>query len=238
MKIEVLFPEICNLYGDLGNIRYLKETSKKIKVIETNITDEPYFVKNKPDLIYLGTMTENSQELVIKVLKKYKRRIKELIKEGVHFLITGNGLEIFGKEIINEDGSKIKCLGLYDTVAKRDMMNRFNSLYVGEYEDLKIVGFKSQFTHSYGENEKNYFMKTIKSCGLNPKTNKEGIKINNFYATYVIGPILILNPLFTKYLLDSIGLKKYNLPFEEEAIDAYKLRLKQYMEPTRGIYYH
>ena len=25
MKIEVLYPEICNLYGDLGNIRYLSE---------------------------------------------------------------------------------------------------------------------------------------------------------------------------------------------------------------------
>ena len=27
MKIEVLYPEICNLYGDLGNIRYLQISS-------------------------------------------------------------------------------------------------------------------------------------------------------------------------------------------------------------------
>ena len=238
MKIEVLYPEICNLYGDIANIKYLAKSSKKIEIIETNITAKPYFVNNKPDLIYLGTMTEHSQELVINALKKYKKRLQELIEEGVHFLITGNALEIFGQKIINEDGTEIKCLGIYDTIAKRDMMNRFNSLYVGEFKNIKIVGFKSQFTHSYGDNENNYFINTIKSCGLNPETKKEGIKIKNFYATYVIGPLLILNPLFTKYLLDSIGLKNYKLPFKKEALDAYNLRLKQYMEPTRGIYYH
>lgn len=236
MKIEVLFPEICNLYGDLANIKYLERSSSDIEVINTHLTEEPFFAKNKPDLIYMGTMTENSQELVIKKLNQYKKRIKELVDEGVHFLITGNALEIFGKSIITEDGKEIKCLNLYDTVAKRDMMNRFNSLFVGEFNNLKIVGFKSQFTHSYGDN-KNYFMKTLRSCGLNPDTDKEGIKINNFYATYVIGPILLLNPPFVKYLLDSIGLKKYNLAFEKEAMDAYEYRVKQYLEPGRGIYY-
>ena len=24
MKIEILFPEICNLFGDMGNMKYLK----------------------------------------------------------------------------------------------------------------------------------------------------------------------------------------------------------------------
>ena len=237
MKIEVLFPEICNLYGDLANIRYLERASKDIEIINTNLNDEPFFVKNKPDLIYMGTMTENSQEIVLEKLKKYTDRIKKLIDEGVHFLITGNALEIFGKSIKDEDGKEIKCLGIYDTVAKRDMMNRFNSLYVGEFKDIKIVGYKSQFTHSYGDNSKNYFMKTLRSVGINPKTDKEGIKINNFYATYVIGPILLLNPIFTKFLLDSIGLKKYELAFEKEALDAYNSRLHDYMEQGRGIYY-
>ena len=237
MKIEVLFPEICNLYGDLANIRYLQRASKEIEIINTSLKDEPFFKNNKPDLIYMGTMTEKSQEIVIEKLKEYKDRIKELIDEGVHFLITGNALEIFGKSIIDEDGKEIECLNIYDTVAKRDMMNRFNSLYVGEYNNIKIVGYKSQFTHSYGNNDKNYFMKTLRSVGMNPKTDNEGIKINNFYATYVIGPILILNPIFTEYLLDSIGLKKYKLAYKEEALDAYNSRLHDYMEPGRGIYY-
>ncbi len=232
MKIEVLFPEICNLYGDLANIRYLQKSNKKIKVIETKLTDEPYFVHHKPDLIYMGCMTEHSQELVIKKLMPYKERIKELIKDNVHFLITGNALEIFGKEIVDED-IKIPCLNIYNTVAKRDMMHRFNSLYVGEFKNIKIVGFKSQFTHSYGKVKP--LFTTIRSCGLNPDTKEEGIRIHNFMATYVIGPLLLLNPLFTKWLLKEFNITN-DLAFEKEAIDAYNYRLEDYLK-KENIYY-
>ena len=31
MKIEVLYPEICNLYGDLGNIRYLQKSRPELE---------------------------------------------------------------------------------------------------------------------------------------------------------------------------------------------------------------
>ena len=235
MKIEVLFPEICNLYGDLANIRYLKESISDIEIIETKLTDEPYFVNNTPSLIYMGGMTEHSQELVINKLKDYKDRIKELIEENVYFLITGNAFEIFGKEILNEDGTKIECLGLYNTIAKRDMLHRFNSLYVGKFNDIDIVGFKSQFTHSYTNDKLNPLFDTIRSCGLNPNTMDEGVRINNFMATYVIGPLLILNPLFTKWLLKEFNIDT-KLAYEEEAIDAYNYRLEDYMK-KENIYY-
>ena len=34
MKIEVLFPEICNLCGDLMNVRYLQQSCPEIEVID------------------------------------------------------------------------------------------------------------------------------------------------------------------------------------------------------------
>ena len=107
MKIEVLFPEICNLYGDLMNVNYLKRCCPEIEIVNTSLKDEPLFVTEKPDLIYMGTMTEASQELVIKKLLPYKNRIMQLIAENAVFLITGNALEVFGKTIENEDGTKI-----------------------------------------------------------------------------------------------------------------------------------
>ena len=236
MKIEVLFPEVCNLYGDLANIRYLKRSFKNLEIIETKLTDEPYFIKHTPTLIYMGTMTERSQELVIEKLSKYKKRLKELIDKNVHLLITGNAFEIFGKEILCEDGKVIKCLNFYDMTAKRDMMHRFNSLYVGKFEDIEIVGFKSQFTHSYTNKKFNPLFKTIRSCGINPDNMDEGVRINNFMATYVIGPLLILNPYFTKYLAKELGIKDTTLAFEEAAIDSYEYRLNEYKQ-KKNIYY-
>ena len=57
--------------------------------IETALDDKPAFVTENVNMIYLGPMTENTQEKVIKRLKPYKERIEELIDKNVVFLFTG-----------------------------------------------------------------------------------------------------------------------------------------------------
>lgn len=231
LKIEVLFPEICNLFGNMYNIKYLEESVQDIEIINTPLTDTPKFVDEKVDLIYMAPMTESSQEIVIEKLKPYTDKIKELIEENQVFLVIGNALEIFGKYIENEDGSRIEGLGITDLYAKRNMMHRYNSLFLGKIEDTKIVGFKSQFAMSYGDNSGNYLFDVLKGPGINEESKFEGIRINNFMGTYVLGPILVLNPNFTKYLLKLIGIKDIKLAFEEEAVNCYNIRLKEFENP-------
>lgn len=228
LKIEILFPEFCNLYGDISNMKYLKKCMPKANFIETAFDEEPKFVKEKVNFIYLGPMTEKMQEKVIKKLMPYRERIKELIDENVIFLITGNAIEIFGKYIENEDGSKIEALDMFDIYAKRDMLHRHNSIFIGKWEDVEIVGFKSQFTFSYGENKENYFAEVEKGNGLNKEVNLEGIQKNNFIATYLLGPILILNPYFTKKIIEKMGIEEPKLAFEEDVIAAYEQRLEEF----------
>lgn len=225
--IEILFPEFCNLYGDISNMKYLQKCIPEANFIETNFGEDPTFVKNDVDLIYMGPMTEKMQEKVIEKLKPYKQRIEELIEKNTVFLITGNAIEIFGKYIENEDGSKIEALGTFDIYSKRNMMKRHNSNFIGKYEDIEIVGFKSQFTQSYGNNEENYFSKVEKGIGLNPESILEGIQKNNFIATYLIGPILILNPEFTKKILQKMGIEEPKVAFEQDVRNAYEQRLKE-----------
>lgn len=227
LKIEILFPEFCNLYGDISNMKYLKKCIPNSNFYETAFDEEPKFVKEKVNFIYLGPMTETMQEKVITKLKPYKERIEKLIEENVVFLITGNAIEIFGKYIENEDGTKVEALGIFDIYAKRDMLHRHNSIFVGKWEDIDIVGFKSQFTFAYGENNENYFANVEKGIGLNKESTLEGIQKNNFIATYLIGPILILNPLFTKKLIEKMGKEDVKVAFEEDAINAYNNRIQE-----------
>lgn len=236
-KIEILYPEVANLYGDLMNVEYFKRCAKgEVEIIETSLKTEPYFAKHDDvTMIYMGTMTEKSQELVLKALTPYKERIVELIDKGMVFLITGNAFEVFGEYIECDDGSKIECMGIFKTHAVRRMLSRYNSLYVGKFDEMDIVGFKSQFTHSYGEFSP--LFTTVRGDGLSPDTKDEGIRKNNFLATYVIGPLLILNPPFTKYLLNLCGIEVEKLAYEESAMDVYNHRLEEFMQPTRGLTY-
>lgn len=235
LRVEVLYPEVCNLFGNTYNIKYLEQSVEDIEIINTSLNDEPTFVKEDIDLVYMAPMTEKTQELVIEKLKPYTETIKKQIQENKAFFMIGNALEVFGKYIENEDGSKIEGLGITELYAKRDMMNRYNSLFLGELEGketIKIVGFMSQFAKSYGDNSKNYLFKALRGPGLNDESKFEGVRINNFMGTYVLGPILIFNPDFTKYLLRLLGVKEPKLAFEKEAVEAYNIRLKEFENPN------
>lgn len=228
MKIEILFPEVCNLYGDLQNINYLKKCLPEAEFINTSLGEEPAFITEKIDLIYLGPMTEKTQEKVIQKLLPYKSRIEELIESNTVFLFTGNAMEVLGKHIENEDGTKIEAIGIFDIYSKRDMLHRYFGAVLGKLSDIDIVGFKATFSFTYGENENNYFIKVDKGIGINKQSKLEGIRKNNFIGTYLIGPILITNPLFTKYLIELMGKTNSKLAFEEEILDAYQERLIEF----------
>ncbi len=231
MKIEVLYSEVANLFGDMANIRYL-EKFNKFKFIYTSLNDKPKFISEKIDLVYLGPMSEHSQELVINALKPFKKEIEKAIEDGVNFLVTGNALEVFGKYILNEDGSRVEGLDIFDLYAKRNMMKRYNSIELGKFKDLKIVGFRSSFTQVYNNDTK--FLDMIRGYGNNFEDKVEGVCKNNFIGTSLLGPILIINPYFTKYLLNKIGYNE-SLLYEDEMIEAYNQRLSEFEDLKRNL---
>ena len=200
MTVEILYPELCNLYGDRGNIDYLRRCLPA-DYHQTHIGDEPWFVQHEVDLIYLCSMTERSQERVIRALTPYRERLAELMAAGKHFLLTGNAMEVFGKTI--QDGEKtISGLGLLDLTARRILPKRANSLFLGDFQGAKIVGYTSRFSHM--------------ESSLPP------------LFTDLLGPLLVLNPDFTRWLLDDLGAADTPLAFETEVRRAYQARLEQF----------
>lgn len=219
ITLEVLYPEYMNLYGDRGNVKFLEKTIPDLKVIYTSLNDEPYFLKNKIDILYMGPCTEDQQEEIAIILNKYKKEIKKLIKEGVFVLATGNSIEYFGNYIEKNDKSKIKCLGLYDLYSKRIDRLRHNENVVINVNGIKVVGFKNQMSHLYGKDRHG-----IK----NLSTDKIDFVIdNNLIATYILGPILILNPSFFNYIMNKKKIN-YNKIFQYDLMKAYIKRLQEF----------
>ena len=196
-----------------------------IEVINTNHMDTPAFVNEDVDMIYLGCTTERKQEQIIGILSQYRDRIIELIDKGVIFLATGNAVEIFGN-YIEDAGRKIDALGIFDFYSVRYMRrDRHNSQFIGTFDDITVLGHRSQFSFAYGDFDDN-FIDIQKGIGMNPDTKKEGVRRNNFYGTYSLGPFLILNPLFAKKLMRIMGIDD-TLCFEKEIVEAYEYRLTE-----------
>ena len=294
MRFEYLFAEFGTLYGDAANMSYLHRAVPDAEIVKTRHTDCPAFVDSHVDFVYIGSLTEAAQELAIAALLPHRESLERYINRGGVFLATGNSLEIFGEYIQNIEDRKqdkkwdekwdreqnreqnekrrIPGLGLFSIHAERDMINRYNSLFLGKFfeefpeafpegfpeafprktesldtvkfksldisgsKSLDIVGFKSQFGHCRGDNGEGLFT-TTRGAGLNPDVVPEGLRRNNFMATYLLGPLLVLNPPFTKYLLGLLGYPNATLPFEAATMDLYKARVREFSDPKRGFTY-
>ena len=235
MKIvEVSYSEFGNMYGEVYNPMFLEKSSKNIKLIYTKLTDEPYFVKNKVDMVYISNMRDLKMYDIIDVLKKYKDKIKEMIENNVVFLLTGNAIEMFGSYIL-ENGKKTKALGIFDYYVEKNFNVKYASWVKGKFKNIEIIGHRNQFSKCF--DIKNPFIKVSNGTGSDIDSNVEGVCYKNFYATYLLGPFLIMNPLFAKYLLEKIGVKEFR--FEKDAMAAYKKRMDYFKkEDARYIMTH
>lgn len=231
----MLFPDVANLHGDLFNITYLSRCRPDAEVVRTSLNDTPAFVNDPVDLIYLGPMSERSQGWVIDRLLPYRDRIAELIAGGTTFLFTHNAMEVLGEHITDtKSGQKIAGLGVLPISTTVDLDARINSKVIGVVAGVTVVGYKSQFSSVWGGGGVQPFLEATHGLGRNRKTRLEGVRVNNFFGTSLLGPLLVMNPLFAKALLALIDPNtEPTLAFEKEILAAYEARLAEFNDPNR-----
>lgn len=228
MQIEILYPEQCNLFGDSGNVRYLKQCLPDAEFIYTSLNDTPAFVNGDPDMIYMGACTEKNQEKIISRLTPYKEQLKAAMDNNKVMLFTGNAPEVFFEYIEKDDKSRVEGLGLVKFYAVQRLFERHNTLVLGKFMEHELLGFKTQFTQTYGDNSGCFFASVERGNGINKESKLEGIHINNFFATSLVGPLLVMNPYFTEYIMGKLGIEKPECAFREDSINAYNIRVKDF----------
>ncbi len=215
MKIAYLYYDFLNLYGESGNIKIisniLKHNKIKHEVLYLSLDDKLDF--DKYDLVYIGSGTEENQKIALNHLMSYQNDIKNYIESGKFMLITGNSVDMFGQKIVDEE--VYTGLGVFDYTITRGK-RRMEEVYLeGKIIKSKILGFI---------NNNSYIDKVSYPLFYN-----EGVKYNNFYATYILGPILVRNPEFTKYFLNNLTNKKlkYDLKLETKAYNEFIKNFKE-----------
>ena len=202
MKIAYLYYDFLNLYGEFGNIKIISNILKynKIKHEILYLSLDDELEFDKYDLVYIGSGTEDNLLIALKHLSKYKNDIKKYIEENKFMLVTGNSVDMFGKKI--ED---TKALNIFDyevTKGSRKMEEVYHN---------KILGFinNNSYNSEYSDNDI--------------------IRNNNFYGTYILGPILVRNPnLVKQFLNDFTGKKlKYDLKLETKAYNEFINNFKE-----------
>ncbi len=236
MKIEVLYPEVCNLYGDLQNVRYLQKCCGAIEVVETDLKSRPRFLDEPIALVFMGSTTEQGIRLAAHALRPYLDEMKAKIEDGQRMLLTGNAMDIFTERVESDMAGTVEGLGIFPGYVAYRMMRRHNSFFLGDFQGMDIVGFKSLFGFVHGAGGENALFTARRGVGRDGESATEGFRLGNVMATQIIGPLLILNPPLTKWLLREMGCDD-TLAFEQAAMDSYETRVKEFADEKRSWKY-
>lgn len=209
MKITIghLYYDLMNLYGEIGNVMALKSALEQqdIDVEIKNVSIDSKINFNNFDFIYIGSGMESNKKIVLNHLIKYKDEITNYINDNKFFMVTGDALSLFDKNNFEFIDYKI----VNDDKRYVDEVN-----FKCDLVDKDIYGFLN--CHGYLECENSIF----KNYGFNYK---------NFYAIQLIGPVLVRNPEFLKYIVINLvkqknqdfEFKDFNLDLEYKAYDEF-----------------
>ena len=98
MNIEILYPELCCLYGEKGNMMFLKQCLPEANFIETRLNDRPAFLDQNVSLCYIGSCSEQSQELLLDKLRPFKDEIHYFWLQGMPWSFSSIKLFVKTKE--------------------------------------------------------------------------------------------------------------------------------------------
>lgn len=175
---------------------------------------------------------------IIQALTPWKQALADYVDGGGWMLATGNALDVLGEYVMMDGERAFDGLGLLATHAEYHMMKRHNSFMLGSFQDMDIVGFKSLFGHSYPDDElADPLFRVERGVGRHPGSFTEGFHRGGLLATYLTGPLLPLNPPFTRWLLTQMGVAEPKLAFEDTAMRAYEARVEEFRDESRNYQY-
>lgn len=218
IKIAHLYYDLMNLYGENGNIRFLKkkleEQDLSVSVHFLSIDDDIDYTNY--DIFYIGCGNDENKHVVLDNMLKDKESITEAIKSNKLFLVTGNALDLFGKKITSLDGSERNALSVFNyEINEEEFRIVGEQNYDTKLIKEKIIGFQNRNSVLINDvKANNTLFKVNSGNGNKPNDQEEGIHEYNFYGTYLLGPILVRNPHFTDYLVKEIC-KNQNVKYKK-----------------------
>lgn len=206
IKILHLYYDLLNLYGENANVRALTKRleEQNIKVLVDFKSINEKINLNDYDFIYLGSGSDENIDIVKDDFEKYIKDYRKYIDDNKFILATGNSLDLFS-EVLDFNTKRIDFRIVGEQVYK--------------FKNIKelIIGFQNRDSVIYNVNE-DYLFDVNVGTGYEPNIEKEGISKNNFYGTYLLGPILIRNPYFLDYIVKSL-LESKDIEYKKQEKD-------------------
>lgn len=213
LNICHLYPDLLNVYGDVGNILILKHRAKlrgiKVNVINVSMGDK--FDKDNYDIVFFGGGQDFEQSIVSDDLINLKKDVlKEYVEEGKVLLAICGGYQLLGNYYTAPTGEKIDGLGILDIYTEGgDTRFIGNTVIHNEEFNETYVGFENHSGRTFIGDLKP-LGKCIHGYGNNGESGYEGCIYKNTFCTYFHGSLLSKNPELADRILTLALSNKYD----------------------------
>ncbi len=213
LNICHLYPDLLNVYGDMGNILVLKHRAEErgIKVNIFNISVNDSFDENNYDIVFFGGGQDYEQSIVSEdLIKNKKDAIRNYIESSRVFLSICGGYQLLGKYYTTFEGERLEGLGILDVYTEAgDKRFIGNTIIFNEEFQETYVGFENHSGRTYIGDLKPLGVVKL-GYGNNGEDKKEGCIYKNSFCTYFHGSLLSKNPELADRLIKIALENKYN----------------------------
>lgn len=210
MKLYHIFPDLMNLYGDYGNLAVLRRALADAGVEAELVPLRPGEAADlaDADLLYMGPGTEPARNAALEHLRPLKDALADaLLKRNVPALFTGNAWSLLGQRVTLADGAALEGLGLFDYAFAETRTRVTGDAIAAPAADglppEPSVGFLNRCDTVQGVTTPLFTLEMGK--GNDGASPAEGFIQGSFYATHLIGPLLVKNPHLLRHFLSLLG---------------------------------
>lgn len=218
LRIAHLYPDLLNLYGDIGNITTLTKRCqwRGIDVETDQITGGEKIHFTDYDLIFLGGGSDREQLLVRDKLISMKQEITSYVNDGGVLLAVCGGYQLLGSyyKLKEETIKGLEILNIQTEIGEGRLIG---DVVIKNDEFGTIVGFENHGGRTF-INDHTPLGKVLHGHGNNDKDGAEGVIYKNVIATYLHGSLLPKNPVLCDHII-KLMLEQRGLPTELKALD-------------------
>ncbi len=225
MKLTIghLYPDLLNLYGDVGNVQCL---AKRLIWRGIGVEIRRFFAGDKIDfsvldLAVLGGGSDREQGLCGRYLKKEREGFRDYVEDGGVLLAVCGGYQLLGA-YYKTAKMTVEGLHILDIHTEWEPARLTgNILLKSPVSNSPVVGFENHGGRtcigSYAP-----FGSVICGYGNEEGAGQEGVLYRNLIGTYLHGPLLPKNPEVCDFLLSRALERKYGTqialnPLRDEA---------------------
>ena len=201
LRIAHLYPDLLNLYGDIGNITTITRRClwRGINIETDQICGSEMIHFTDYDLVFLGGGSDREQLLVRDKLMSMKNEITAYVNDGGVLLAVCGGYQLLGSyyKLKEETIKGLEILNIQTEIGEGRLIG---DVVIENDSFGTIVGFENHGGRTF-INEHTPLGKVLYGHGNNDKDGVEGVVYKNVIATYLHGSLLPKNPVLCDHII-------------------------------------